>query len=870
MAKWAGFSDEQSRQLDALVTGFRTELARVTAPDRVLDRRGSGAAIRPRPGDVIRAQAGDVVVLPHPRSAKGREPVVVLVESQPVSVLAESGTVNDVARVVVTVVGAMEWWSTGTEWWGSAVGGSGGAGGSPGVIPDQTVLGNDSGADAVASPITVHQQLDWLLAAGSWVFDGVDDVITMTDVLGKERTDSFSMSFWIQTASVNGFALGKFATVPTTRGYAAQMVSGKLRFVLSSTNTTSVLAVETVTAFNDNVLRNCVMTYNGTSLASGVAIYVNGVSQALTTIFNNLTTTTLSASTFTIGPLGAVAGTLQHLAMWSDDLTAAEALEVYNGGVPPDLTTLSCAADLEGWWKVDGSDVTGAGGVADHSVNSNVGTAGGGLGTGGSTIGSLPVRGSAIWELLTPGTVDLPLVSNGLGFKPAYERLANAGLATMTAHTYKGNNTGSTASASDVAISGLAGAGMTATGSTLNVIGSTSITVNADDIQRPALTGDVTAPANSNALTIANNAVTNAKAADMAANSIKANPTAGSADPQDVAVAADSVLARVGGNLVSHPWGTLAGGGLTYSAGVMAVGAGSFITVNVNDITLDLTTLVAAIDSTSIASSGTTLVREALVGEVTAPTNVNTTTITRSTAFTWTGSHTFAGTGTAFAVNVDNASSIDVASSFQLLTSGSCVYTHGGDSSMSVTGSLDVLASTDITLDADDAVFILGSGILQVGDGVIEGYIRMQASGASDPSVASNEGMFWVLDEGSTTTVPAFTSDDNTDYRIKLTGSATVIDVSGTVNNAAITNTTSAIQCTAATTINGIAPGYNGQALDIFMSGNNNLTINHASGSATGSQLALRGSAAYGPLARGGMRVIYDEADVVWREVARA
>jgi hypothetical protein len=894
MAKWAGFSDEQSRQLDALVTGFRAELAKLAAPDRVLDRRGSGTAIRPRPGDVIRAQAGDVVVLPHPRSAKGREPVVVLVESQPVSVLAESGTVNDVARVVVTVVGAMEWWSTGTEWWGSAVGGSGGAGGSPGVIPDQTVLGNDSGADAVATPITVHQELDWLLAAGSWVFDGVDDVITMTDVLGKERTDSFSMSFWIQTASVNGFAIGKFATVPTTRGYAAQMVSGKLRFVLSSTNTTSVLAVETVTAFNDNVLRNCVMTYNGTSLASGVAIYVNGVAQATVTIFNNLTTTTLAASTFTLGPLGAVAGTLQHLAMWSDDLTAAEAAEVYGGGVPPDLLSVSCAADLEGWWKVDGSDVTGAGGVADHSVNANVGTAGGGLGTGGSTIGSLPVRGSAVWELLTPGTVDLPLVSNGLGFKPAYERLANAGLATMTAHTYKGNNTGSTASATDVAISGLAGAGMTATGSTLNVIGSTSITVNADDIQRPALTGAITASANSNTTAFGS----------AAAKSVLANATNGSAVPAFLAgtgafqylrvnsantalewavlslasfptMAAGSFLANVTAGVAvptAHDLATFAGAGLTYTngTGILAVGAGTHIVANANDITLDLTTLVAAIDSTSIASTGTTLVREALTGEVTAATNSNTTTITRSTAFTWTGSHTFAGTGTAFAVNVDNASSIDVASSFQLLTSGSCVYTHGGDSSMSVTGSLDVLASTDITLDADDAVFILGSGILQVGDGVIEGYVRMQASATSDPSVASNEGMFWVLDEGSTTTVPAYTSDDNTDYRIKLTGSATVIDVSGTVNNAAITNTTSAIQCTAATTINGIAPGYNGQALDIFMSGNNNLTINHASGSATGSQLALRGSAAYGPLARGGMRVIYDEADVVWREVARA
>jgi hypothetical protein len=53
-------------------------------------------------------------------------------------------------------------------------------------------------------------------------------------------------------------------------------------------------------------------------------------------------------------------------------------------------------------------------------------------------------------------------------------------------------------------------------------------------LQMPALTGDVTSLAGSPATTIANNAVTNAKAAQMAAKTIKGNSTAGLANASDL------------------------------------------------------------------------------------------------------------------------------------------------------------------------------------------------------------------------------------------------------------------------------------------------------------------------------------------------
>jgi hypothetical protein len=61
-------------------------------------------------------------------------------------------------------------------------------------------------------------------------------------------------------------------------------------------------------------------------------------------------------------------------------------------------------------------------------------------------------------------------------------------------------------------------------------------------IQRSALTGDVTASAGSGSTTIANDAVTNAKLANMANATVKARNTAGTGDPEDVTMAQLAVL----------------------------------------------------------------------------------------------------------------------------------------------------------------------------------------------------------------------------------------------------------------------------------------------------------------------------------------
>ena len=167
-------------------------------------------------------------------------------------------------------------------------------------------------------------------------FDGVNDYINIGNNLNFDGDTPFSFSCWINplgSTTVN--ILSKFDNSGSFPGYTLHLTSNKVRFIIQNNNATDRIRVATTSTLTSG-LRHISMTYDGSTNASGVNIYVDGVNQSVNADRDTFTGGLTTTSEFVLG--GFVTGfnyfdgIIDEVGVWNKELTQSEVTELYNSG----------------------------------------------------------------------------------------------------------------------------------------------------------------------------------------------------------------------------------------------------------------------------------------------------------------------------------------------------------------------------------------------------------------------------------------------------------------------------------------------------------------------------------------------------------
>ena len=166
--------------------------------------------------------------------------------------------------------------------------------------------------------------------------DGVNDYVDMGNVLDFDGSTPFSFSCWINplgSTTVN--ILSKFQNSGVFPGYTLLLTSNLVRFIIQNNNTTDRLIVTTTSTLTSG-MRHISLSYDGSTNASGVKIYVDGVNQSLSIFRDTFTGGLTTGSDFNLGGfvtgLNYFDGIIDEVGVWEKELSSSEVTELYNSG----------------------------------------------------------------------------------------------------------------------------------------------------------------------------------------------------------------------------------------------------------------------------------------------------------------------------------------------------------------------------------------------------------------------------------------------------------------------------------------------------------------------------------------------------------
>ena len=182
----------------------------------------------------------------------------------------------------------------------------------------------------------------WILGKSGQAlsFDGVNDYVGFGDKFDFERTDPFTFTFWMRPAAYGRFVIAKQDNYNVGEGYRMFLQSdGRLNFALCNNQSNRIVAQGSTTLTLSNWYFVAI-TYDGSSQASGIKMYVNAAPEAMTVVANSLTASTVTSEAFRIGcregcTYSRYQGAFDELLIFGAALGQEEIQALFDGYNPP-------------------------------------------------------------------------------------------------------------------------------------------------------------------------------------------------------------------------------------------------------------------------------------------------------------------------------------------------------------------------------------------------------------------------------------------------------------------------------------------------------------------------------------------------------
>jgi hypothetical protein len=202
--------------------------------------------------------------------------------------------------------------------------------------PSSTVA--DTSPNAFTGTVTGDQTFVAGKLNNAKYFDG-NTFVTFGNVFTWDRTQPFSIEFWLKTTDDSGYIIQQFSSPGgQLKGIAAIIFGGRLRFSIFGNNANRI-SLEVDQLINDDTWYHVIYTYDGSSTAAGAHIYIDLVEPTRNVINDNLNASIANTVDTVIGSYGGsnYADLLDEIVIYQRALSSAERTFRYNAGAGTEL-----------------------------------------------------------------------------------------------------------------------------------------------------------------------------------------------------------------------------------------------------------------------------------------------------------------------------------------------------------------------------------------------------------------------------------------------------------------------------------------------------------------------------------------------------